>query len=71
MIYSLILLFLLFLSIPFAIAQIMPNKKWLIAYAIFFWTLAILLYYNHLHNVNQSARRWFLLCIWNSFCLFV
>ena len=46
--YSFILLFLFFLTIPFAIAQIMPNKKWLIAYAIFFGTLAILLYYNHL-----------------------
>ncbi|MCC5645651.1 hypothetical protein LC607_22440 [Nostoc sp. CHAB 5824] len=48
MIDSLILLFLMFLAIPFAIAQIMPNKKWLIAYTIFFGTLAIALYYNHL-----------------------
>ncbi|WP_334843476.1 hypothetical protein [Nostoc sp.] len=48
MIDTLILLFLLFLAIPFAIAQIMPNKKWLIAYTIFFGTLAIVLYYEHI-----------------------
>ncbi|ODG98159.1 hypothetical protein A4S05_10665 [Nostoc sp. KVJ20] len=48
MIYSLIVFFLLLLTIPFVIAQIMPNKKWLIAYTIFFGTLAIALYYNHL-----------------------
>ncbi|MDZ8080422.1 MAG: hypothetical protein RMY36_021330 [Nostoc sp. SerVER01] len=40
--------FILLLTIPFVIAQIMPNSKWLIAYTIFFGTLAILLYYNHI-----------------------
>ncbi|MEH2105725.1 hypothetical protein [Nostoc sp.] len=44
---SLILLFISLLTIPFLIAQVMPNRKWLIAYAIFFGTLAICLYYNH------------------------
>ncbi len=31
--------FILLLTIPFVIAQIMPNRKWLIAYTIFFGTL--------------------------------
>jgi hypothetical protein len=57
MIDSLILLFLMFLAIPFAIAQIMPNQKWLIAYTIFFGTLAIALYYNHLTTpINRRGN---------------
>lgn len=36
MIDSLIVLFILLLTIPFIIAQIMPNIKWLIAYTTFF-----------------------------------
>jgi len=48
MIDSLIVFFILLLIIPFIIAQIMPNIKWLIAYAIFFGTLAIWLYYEHI-----------------------
>lgn len=45
---NMIWLFIFLTIIPFVIAQIMPDKKWLIAYAIFFGTLAIALYYNHL-----------------------
>ncbi|QMS90324.1 hypothetical protein HUN01_23080 [Nostoc edaphicum CCNP1411] len=57
MIESLIVLFILCLAIPFVIAQIMPNKKWLIAYTIFFGTLAIALYYNHLTTpINERGN---------------
>lgn len=35
MISSLIVFFIFVLTIPLIIAQIMPNIKWLIAYAIF------------------------------------
>lgn len=48
MIDSLIVFFILLLTIPFLIAQIMPNIKWLIGYAIFLGTLAIWLYYEHI-----------------------
>lgn len=48
MIDSLIVFFILLLTIPFLIAQIMPNIKWLIGYAIYFGTLAIWLYYEHI-----------------------
>ncbi|YAG13209.1 hypothetical protein NSTC745_02531 [Nostoc sp. DSM 114161] len=36
MIDSLILFFILVLTIPFIIAQLMPDRQWLIAYTIFF-----------------------------------
>ncbi|MEH1811039.1 MAG: hypothetical protein V7K26_00635 [Nostoc sp.] len=48
MLDSLILVFILAVIIPFFIAQIMPNSKWLIGYAICFGTFAISQYYNHL-----------------------
>ncbi len=48
MIDSLILFFILVLTIPFIIAQLMPNTKCLIAYTIVFGTLAIWLYYEHI-----------------------
>ncbi|RCJ42183.1 hypothetical protein A6770_08200 [Nostoc minutum NIES-26] len=44
----LILTFVLGLIIPFCLAQIMPNMKWLIAYAFSFGTLATYLHYDHL-----------------------
>ncbi|MEH2347002.1 MAG: hypothetical protein V7K55_03190 [Nostoc sp.] len=57
MISSLIVFFILVLTIPFIIAQIMPNRKWLIAYTVFFGTLAIVLYYNHITTpINQRGN---------------
>lgn len=48
MLYPFILFFIFLLVMPFSIAQIMPNRKWLIGYSICFATLAFLLYHNHL-----------------------
>ncbi|MFN6519528.1 MAG: hypothetical protein RMY29_034235 [Nostoc sp. CreGUA01] len=57
MIDSLILFFILVLTIPFIIAQLMPNTKWLIAYTIFFGTLAALLYYDHITTpINRRGN---------------
>lgn len=57
MIDSLIIFFILLLITPFIIAQIMPNSKWLIAYTVFFGTLAIVLYYNHITTpINRRGN---------------
>ncbi|MEH2087581.1 hypothetical protein [Nostoc sp.] len=59
MIDSLILFFILLLIIPFIIAMIMPNIKWLIGYAICFGTLAIWLYYEHITTPSYQQGNGF------------
>ncbi|MFN6562768.1 MAG: hypothetical protein RMY28_023655 [Nostoc sp. ChiSLP01] len=57
MIESLIVFFILLLTVPFIIAQFMPNIKCLITYTIFFGTLAIWLYYQHITTpFNQRGN---------------
>ncbi|MDZ8091837.1 MAG: hypothetical protein RMZ42_07820 [Nostoc sp. DedQUE05] len=54
---SLLLFFILATIIPFFLAQIMPNSKWLIGYAICFGSFVVSEYYNHLTTpIEQRAN---------------
>ncbi|MBN4001182.1 hypothetical protein [Nostoc sp. LPT] len=52
---SLILVFILGMIIPFFLAQIMPNSKWLIGYAVCFGIFVLFIHYEHL--TTPSERR--------------